>query len=437
MVKLCCDLTVFQAMDYLYDGEKWGIWPGDVIKNEKKRSLHLPAVLKDFLLSYQYFPICKGPSYFLHPDDMQLVTSDLWAEEDAAEQSDLRYLLIGRETAGAFFIALPLESLSDENPPVVLAFFSEEQGIFWKYAGENLAEFAKRMLCINLLAQRPYQVVKEQEQLAQLLAEYEVTATDLRPAMFSYPVIDQYLSIGWDEERQRFVLADMTLEGTIKALLLIPKAESVEADTYSAVSTAELEQLLADELYGKGVDSDDQRVLELAVALINRLEQAEDTDAVTLGQYYQVAGRCCWTLKNWDQAHFWYAKASSYLLPLTEEQPQLICQLYISLANFYIDAGEPENGWQAVGRAQKICQQFLAEDHRMLGSVLQLQGQIYGEKLGRWDEAITLLEQAIEVYQRDAKNNQYDIARCQQIKGDMRRRKKAAAQVKDVSDITY
>ncbi len=40
------NLNPLEAMSLFYDGEKRGVWNGDFIKNEKKRGLVLPPMLR-------------------------------------------------------------------------------------------------------------------------------------------------------------------------------------------------------------------------------------------------------------------------------------------------------------------------------------------------------------------------------------------------------
>lgn len=51
------NLNPLETMALFCDGEKRGVWSGGFIKNEKKRGLVLPTMLREFLKNYGYLGI--------------------------------------------------------------------------------------------------------------------------------------------------------------------------------------------------------------------------------------------------------------------------------------------------------------------------------------------------------------------------------------------
>jgi len=64
------ELTPLDALAKFYGGEELGVHEGDFIRNEKRRGLKLPKILKEFLQKYGYFDVNGGADQLSLPEKL-------------------------------------------------------------------------------------------------------------------------------------------------------------------------------------------------------------------------------------------------------------------------------------------------------------------------------------------------------------------------------
>ena len=159
--------------------------------------------------------------------------------------------------------------------------------------------------------------------------------------------------------------------------------------------------------------------------MIARMEKAL-ADSVQLAEKYQLAGRCCWALEQWEQALVWYEKAAPIREMQQAELPVETCQYYIALGNFYFSCGKQAESVAMYQKAETICRQYAPQNYYQLGRIFQVQGENWSKLEGQYEHAIDFYNLALEEFQKAPKDCKYDIARCQQLRGEMKRKKKEA-----------
>lgn len=411
------DIGPLEAMKILYGGEKNGVWKGDIIKNERKRGLKLPPLLKDYLQMYAYFPINKGYVGVYHPDQMdRIVQGEVESGEDI--------LVLG--PVWEWFAGIRYGDLGQSNPQIFFGSLSEEEwemGAEWEWGGTRyrLWDFLSLLFLENLSGLREYSMYDEAEQIKQLLAGY---GTDEKTVFGC----DQgpYYSICWDEEGQQFFVAATQEHGARFAVLLprlaLKEDEQSPGSAYAALELSELEGLFAGEFYANSVNCDYAHALELLLEIIRRMEENGE-NGIAMAEKYQLAGRCLWALEQWEKAEGWYRKAEALMRLAVEEDPRKVNSFYQGLGNFYHAKGDERGYDEACEAARQICERYMGGDCRAKGNLLQQQA-VNREADGDLDGAIELYTEALAVYQQAPKECKYDIARCQQLRGDARRKKK-------------
>ena len=104
------DIGPLEAMRIFYQGEEYGVWKGDIIKNEKQRGLILPPMLKEFLIKYGYLPVNRGILSCYSPDYMELFTVE-------TEDEDGDICIIGN--MAGIPAAVRLEDMTEDNQPLL------------------------------------------------------------------------------------------------------------------------------------------------------------------------------------------------------------------------------------------------------------------------------------------------------------------------------
>lgn len=404
---ILCDVAPLQAMELLYDGETSGVWQGDVIKNEKTRTLILPALLRDFLSRYGFMPVNGGDGHLYHPDKIVPFTLDT--------EAGLLYLWgIGWCLTDK---AVAIEADWRVDDPFVYLGWSSEDGVTtWSATNSRLSDVLKLLFCFNLLEPQGGQLITEPESVAFLCQQFHLSDHCLDAEGNELAT-----HIYWDDQNHVFLVTVPAL----RAVALLPQARSqtAEQEGYGALPLEELERLFDEEFYQNSLHCDYAHALELLLEIVDRMEaaQAEET---ALAEKYLLAGRCCWALEQWEQAEGWYKKTASVWAVRQEELPEKACQYEIAAGNFYFAWGKQEESAACYQRAEAICRRYTPQDVYHLGRIFQIQGENWSKQEGQWDRAIDFYNRALAEFQKAPKDCKYDIARCQQLRGEMKRKKK-------------
>lgn len=415
-MSLLVDIGPLKAMEILYGGEKKGVWKGDIIKNERKRELCLPPLLKDYLQMYGYFPINQGYVGIYHPDQMERIAQ-------GQDESDEDILILG--PVWEWFAGIRYGDLGQDNPEILFGTLPEEdweKGAEWEWGRTrfHLWDFLSLLFLENLSGMREHAMYEETDEIEQLLREYGVVAE----AVFAHEA--PYYTICWDEEGQQFLVTAAQGDGT-RFIVLLPRLaqkEEIESpkSAYAALELSELEGLFDGEFYGNSTDCDYAHALEILLEIIRRMEESRER-GIPMGEKYQLAGRCLWALEKWEEAEAWYMKAEALMKTAAAENPRKASSFYQGLGEFYHAKGDEKRYAEACEAAKRICERYMDGDCRTKGGLLQQQA-VNREKEDDLDGAIELYTRALELYQQDPKGCKYDIARCQQLRGDARRKKK-------------
>lgn len=111
------DIDPLEALEIFYKGEKLGAWEGDFIKNEKKRGLKLPKLLKDFLANYGLLSVNSGMNQLWLPDKIDPDTAKVDGEM-------CNVLIIGKFRNN--LVAIRTDKCSQDNPTLLLDDLPEE-----------------------------------------------------------------------------------------------------------------------------------------------------------------------------------------------------------------------------------------------------------------------------------------------------------------------
>lgn len=400
MVKV--GLTPLEALAKYYGGEELGVYEGDFIRNEKRRGLKLPKMLKEFLQKYGYLDINGGTDQLWLPDKIDF--------DKAKVDGELKDVLL----IGSFrnnLMAILKEDCEKENPALFLDDLPEENGeeltlVFHK-SEFDLSELLKilflespAMYNNSLIQNECEEILKNVEsyksaELMKLLKEGE------RPSR----------NFCWDEEKKEFL-----------ALLLFPEREMM-LKFRPSFSPRELNGILNRELYENTRGCDYEHALKIAKMLIGFLEK--HSDGLILGEKYAVAGRCAWALKKWREADEWYRKAERVFaaeMKMTLERCQ---SFYEGLGNFCLAKEDLTRSKMANCEADRICEFLGNGGARNKGNRLLRQAAVMLE-IEKVEKAIEYYDQALEVFQEEPKDCKYEIARCQQLRGEAKKKLKLA-----------
>lgn len=400
MIKI--GLTPLDALAKFYGGEELGVHEGDFIRNEKRRGLKLPKMLKEFLQKYGYFDVNGGTDQLWLPDKIDF--------DKAKVDDELKDVLL----IGSFrnnLVAILAEDCEKDDPMLFLDDLPEENGeeltlVFHK-SELDLSELLKILFLEspavynNSLAQNEHEEILEtvksykSAELSKLLQESE------RPSR----------NICWDEEGKEFL-----------ALLLFPERE-VLLKFRPSFSPRELEGILNRELYENTRGCDYKHALKIVRMLIGFLEK--HGGGLVLGEKYMVAGRCAWALKKWHEADEWYRKAERVFaaeMKMTLERCQ---SFYEGLGNFCLAKEDLMRSKMANREADRICEFLGSGGARNKGNRLLRQAAVMLES-ERIEKAIEYYNKALEVFQEEPKDCKYEIARCQQLRGEAKKKLKLA-----------
>ena len=406
---ILCDVAPLAAMELLYHGETNGVWQGDFIKNEQKRALILPELLREFLHRYGYLPVNRGDGHLYHPDE--IVPFTLNTADGALHLWAIGWCLTDKAVAIK-------AGWQVEDPFVYLGQTGEDGVTDWNSTNTRLSDVLKLLFCFNLLGPQGGELITESDSVTFLCQQFQLPD-------YCLTVEKNHLSthIYWDEQNHVCLVTIPALQ----AVALLPQArnQAAEKEGYSALSLEELEQLFNKEFYQNSLHCDYAHALALLLEMIARMEKAL-ADSVQLAEKYQLAGRCCWALEQWEQALVWYEKAAPIREMQQAELPVETCQYYIALGNFYFSCGKQAESVAMYQKAETICRQYAPQNYYQLGRIFQVQGENWSKLEGQYEHAIDFYNLALEEFQKAPKDCKYDIARCQQLRGEMKRKKKEA-----------
>lgn len=421
------NLDPLAAMEIFYGGEKSGVWNGDFIKNEKQRGLVLPELLRRFLEDYGYLSVNSGGvnAYRIyHPDSMGEVNL-------TSEDGEISLLVVGalvvadsESEESDYWLAVRTDM---ENLPIC---FGEEtdDGSVWTPTDMTLSGVLTVMFCAQLFKSSEVYVFSEADEIETALAMYGIEKQRIIPSAGN----SQQMSICYDENSSSFIAAEH-LNGRLSRLYVAARkaAEGENEGKYSSFSDDELENIFKAEFYGSGVSACNySHALDIQKEIIARLERA-GADGVTLAEHFKLAGRCCWALGQTAEAESWYKRGFPSMDAAAAECPEKAALYYRAAGCFYTDVGQPEKGAQMFGRSMEILREYSPDDFLNIGMLYRFEAEYAAKDDERLDAAIELYNKALEEFQKDTKNCKYEIARTQQLRGEIRRRKKELGKPKD------
>lgn len=395
-------LTPLDALAKYYDGEELGVYEGDFIRNEKRRGLKLPKILKDFLQKYGYLDINRGADQLWLPDkiDFDKVKVD-------GELKDV--LLIGSFRNN--LVAILAEDCEKENPTLFLDDLPEENGeeltlVFHK------SEFNLNEMMTILFLESPavYNNSLVQNECEEILKNIESYKSAQLMKLFKEGERPSR-NLCWDEKKKEFL-----------ALLLFPERE-VMLKFRPSFSPRELEGILNRELYENTRGCDYNHALKIVQMLIVFLE--EHGGGSMLGEKYMIAGRCAWALKKWREADEWYRKAERVFTAEMKTTLERCQSFYEGLGNFCLAKEDLMRSKVANREADRICEFLGNGGARNKGNRLLRQATVMLE-IEKVEKAIEYYDQALEVFQEEPKECKYEIARCQQLRGEAKKKLKLA-----------
>lgn len=388
------DLEPLRAMKLFYASETLGVSASDVAKFHKRCNVKLPPVIEEFLLRYAYFNVNRGMSQIWHPINMKLIKAACEKSTEADE-----FLLFG-ETSGQLLGIKTTDTVA-QNPK--LWYLTEQENKVWSYddAKLDLSEFLQIMFLECPAVYNNVKVCNTPDDIVEILAAVnnpalnELIEKAKRPRQI----------ICWNRTAQEFFVVGLR------------PGQEVLLRFSGFLTMDDLEGLFSKEFYESPGNCDYRHALDLLEEIIERLETSHGKSMLNLAEKYQLAGRCCWALKEWGRADEWFAKAKHIFtneLSLTIDKIQ---SFYETLGNYYLLREDTLKSQEAYSEVDKLSDFLGRNGARSKGGRLVRQAQIFVE-YEQFEKAIELYNQALKIYQTDPKECKYDIARCQQLKGD-------------------
>lgn len=393
-------LTALETLAKYYDGEELGVWEGDFIRNEKRRGVKLPGILREFLEKYGYTDVNLGKNQLWLPDKID--------PDKAKVDGELKDILI----IGSFhdnLVAILAEDYDKENPTIYFDDLPEENGeeialVFHK-SDLDFKEFLKILVLESPAIYNNSLVCDNPEDVKESLKEYEseelskVLRETTRPGRF----------ICWDTKKEEFL-----------AVLMAPEQE-ILVRFAPGFSARELESILNKEFYENGESCDYEHALKIALKLIDFLEKRNS--GIFLAEKYMQAGRCYWALKRWREAEEFYQKAEQIFAREMRTTTQKCQSFYENLGNFYLAKEDIFKSQAAYREVDRICDFLGVGGTRQKGNRLLQQAAVMIES-NKLEKAIELYNQALEIFQEEPKECKYEIARCQQLRGEAKKKLK-------------
>lgn len=408
------NIPPLEAIKLFYDGEKRGVWNGDFIKNEKKRGLVLPPMLKEFLENYAYLEINEGGDgafKLFHPDGIGgvLLSDD--------EEGDIHLLVIG--ALNDLWVAVRM----DECDYLRIVFGEKsDEGTMWTPTENGTLEgILTVMFCSQLFKSADSFVFENEIEINAVLKKHGADRSKILPSDGNV----QHISICFDTESGAFLAVEFDGDGNITMLHVVPRKtfEQRKAEKYATVSLEELNVLFDGEFYGNALHCDFDHALEIQLEIIKRLEKS-GADDLEMYEHYRLAGRCCWSLKRLDEALEWYDKTGAMVERLGD--PEKRAEYYHTLANFYADNGQFEKSDEFYDKELDIFRETAPDDVYKIGMNYLSRAQFLDSASGDPERVIELCNLALEQFQKNPHDSgcKYETARTQQLRGGAKRRKK-------------
>ena len=400
-----------EALEFFHKGEELGIWENDLIRNEKKRDLYLPQLVKEFLLRFGRFNVNRGMSQIWMPDKIDRDTAKV-----DGEMRDIWILGKFRNN----LVAIPVDECDQENPLLLLDNLPEENGeevtlVFHK-SDLSLKEFLIVMLIESPSVYDNAEVYDSEDGLQEFLNKLDNDSRQKlekqikegsRPGRF----------LAWDE-KQRYFIALVLLEDRVVLLKFKP-----------CLAVSELESLFVNEFYENAEHCNYQHALGFLLTLIDYWSKREGTETI-LAEKYRLAGRCCWALKRWMDAEKYYKQAEQFYKKILLAVIDRNVAFYEGMGNFYLAREDIFKSQSAFLEADRLCEFAGKNGPRNKGERIMRQGIVMAEAKC-YDEAIELYNKALVEYEKDPKDCKYNIARCQQLRGDAKKKLKEKNKIKE------
>lgn len=411
---LLYNLDPLKAMELFYDGEKRGVWNGEFIKNEKKRGLVLPPMLREFLENYGYLEINEGGEgafKIFDPDGMGGVR----LSDD--EEGDIHLLVIG--ALNDLWVAVRM----DECDYLRIVFGErEEDGTTWTPTDNGTLEGVLIiMFCAQLFKAADSYVFENAIEIEAVLKKHGADRSLILPSDGNA----QRISLCFDTDSGAFLAAEFDDADDIAMLHVVPRKtfEQRKAEKYATISFDELKSLFEGEFYGNALHCDFDHALEIELEIISRLERFGADEGQVYAEY-RLAARCCWALKRLDEALEWYDKTGGIAERLGD--PEKLAEHYHTLANFYADNGQWEKSDELYDKQLDVLLKHFGDDVYQIGMNYLSRAQFLDGAGGDPGRVIELCNLALEQFQQNPHDSgcKYETARAQQLRGGAKRRKK-------------
>ena len=190
------NMNPFSALEIIYHGEKDGFPEEDFLRNEEQRGIHIPPILRKFLMEYGYLSVNRqsGVVRMLHPN---LVTKWRFNREHGGE---LLLLTVGR--VGEYQIAIRDEPVND--PTTFLLRVGKESKTHLIPSDDTISELLKVMLCGILFEKEGAVLADDPEQAVRLLRD---NGFDLTKINNTRGLRREY-SVNFSEEMRTFAIAE-------------------------------------------------------------------------------------------------------------------------------------------------------------------------------------------------------------------------------------
>lgn len=415
------DLDPISALELFYDGEHHGVYKGDFIKNEKKKGLILPPLLRDFLEKFGYLSVNEGGanSYkIFHPDDMAQFSLP-------SDEGEVRLMVIGslrvdkRDSEGEdlYFIAV-----RPDTPDLQTAMGQEtDGGMEWWGVNRNLTSLLQMMFLSILGKSSDTYIFEESAEIDAVLKNHGAERSLIRYR-------DDWASVHFDEDNGAFLVTEFDAEsGGITCLRVVPRRKCGEekAEDLTSLTTPELEEIFAAEFYGNALKCDFEHALDIQTEIIKRLE-ADGTGETEMLDHYKLSGRCLWALGRLDEADARYARVLEIAERHASEDPGTLADAYNTLGNYYTDVGRTADGERMFEKELSLRLENAPDDCYHIGMIYADMAKRMEGDDKRLDKIMELCSLALEEFSKDPHDSgcKYETARIQQIRGNARRRKK-------------
>lgn len=392
------NIEPLKALELFYDQEKLGVWEGDFIKNAKQRHLKLPKLLHKFLANYAYLNVNRGSNQLWVPDKI---------DQTEAKVNDKKQDILIIGTMRNNLVAILASECDQANPTLLLDQLPEEKDddmtLVFEKSKLDLQEFLIIMLLESPTVYDTATVYNQPNDTEEIVNSYN--NADLAKLLQVNEHPKHYIC--YDDETREFL-----------GFILLPGRDII-LKFKSCFAIHELENIFNKEFYENATNCDFQHALKILFKLIDHLENVEGV-APDLAEKYKLAGRCCWSLKEWGEAENWYKKAERIYKDILAETLEKVGNFYENLGVFYFDKEDINKSQTAYQEVDRLSDFSGTNNPYRKGQRILRQGMLMADAK-RYQKAIELYDQALAEFQQDPKGCKYDIARCQQLRGEARK----------------